>query len=85
VLVATERRATTALFAASVAHDINNVLTVANAHVARLGEETLSEDQHKRSSVAMTKTLGDLTALSKRLLAIESRCRSLPPRAETSD
>jgi len=68
-LVAGERRALAGVFAASVAHDINNVLTVASAHVERLAPEAPAE-RRPRSYDAVRSALADLGALAQRLVAL---------------
>jgi two-component system sensor histidine kinase HydH len=69
-LLAKDRRALTGLFAASVAHDINNVLVVANAHLAELGPSATPE-RRERSHEALREALTHLAALSKRLVTLE--------------
>jgi two-component system sensor histidine kinase HydH len=69
-LLVQDRRALTGLFAASIAHDINNVLVVANHHFAELGPGV--DAQHRSSALeALREALAHLAALSKRLVALE--------------
>jgi signal transduction histidine kinase len=69
-LVAADRRALAGLFCASVAHDINNVLTVANAHVEQLGPQATPE-RRGPAFEAVRGALADLGALAKRMVALE--------------
>ena len=69
-LLAADRRALAGVFCAAVAHDINNVLTVASAQVEHLGAQAAPE---RRSAAleAVRGALGQLTALAKRMVALE--------------
>ena len=69
-LLAQDRRALTGLFAASIAHDINNVLVVANSHLADVALGIAAE---RRSAAleALREAHAHLAALSKRLVALE--------------
>ena len=69
-LLAADRRALTGLFCASVAHDINNILTVANAHVEQLGPQGAPE-RRDRALAAVRGALADLGGLAKRMVALE--------------
>jgi signal transduction histidine kinase len=69
-LLAADRRALTGLFCASVAHDINNILTVANAHVEHLGPQG-APDRRDRALEAVRGALADLGGLTKRMVALE--------------
>jgi two-component system sensor histidine kinase HydH len=69
-LLAKDRRALAGLFAASIAHDVNNVLLVANAHVDELGVGQTPE-RRTRALEGLRESLAHLAALSKRLVALE--------------
>jgi two-component system sensor histidine kinase HydH len=69
-LVAKDRRSLAGLFAASIAHDINNILIVANAHLDQTGPAAAAE-RSGPSREALRESLAHLAALSKRLMALE--------------
>lgn len=69
-LLAADRRALAGLFSASVAHDINNVLTVANAHVEQLGPQAPPERRGPALD-ALRGALTNLGGLAKRMVALE--------------
>jgi signal transduction histidine kinase len=69
-LVAQDRRSLAGLFAASIAHDINNILIVANAHLDQVGP-TASPERSGPAHEALRESLAHLAALSKRLMALE--------------
>lgn len=68
-LVASEGRAMAGIFASSIAHDINNVLTVAIGYVELL-KPVLVDAGRADAAQAVTKALDDLGVLSKRLTTI---------------
>ena len=69
-LLAQDRRSLAGLFAASIAHDINNILIVANAHLDQLGP-TAAPERSAPAQEALRESLAHLAALSKRLMALE--------------
>jgi signal transduction histidine kinase len=69
-LLASDRRALAGVFASAVAHDINNVLTVANAYLAQLAPEAPPE-RRARSLEVVRRAFADLAALAKRLVSLE--------------
>jgi signal transduction histidine kinase len=69
-LLAADRRALAGLFAAAVAHDVNNVLSVANAHVQQLATE-LAPERRASALEALRAALASLAALAKRMVALE--------------
>ena len=69
-LVAQDRRSLAGLFAASIAHDINNILMVANAHLDQTGPTAVPE-RWGPAHEALRELLAHLAALSKRLMALE--------------
>jgi two-component system sensor histidine kinase HydH len=69
-LVAKDRRSLAGLFAASIAHDINNILIVANAHLDQTGPTAVPE-RWGTAHEALRESLAHLAALSKRLMALE--------------
>jgi two-component system sensor histidine kinase HydH len=69
-LVAQDRRCLTGLFAASIAHDINNILLVSNAHLDQTGP-TAAPERRAPAHEALRESLAHLAALSKRLMALE--------------
>lgn len=76
-LVAQDRRSLAGLFAASIAHDINNILLVANAHLDQTGPTTVPE-RRGPAHEALRESLAHLAALSKRLMAFERGYSSEP-------
>jgi len=70
VLVASEHRALAGLFAASVAHDINNVLMVARGSAELLAEPLAGMETKKNAADAMQRAFVDLAALSQRLMTL---------------
>jgi two-component system sensor histidine kinase HydH len=69
-LVVADRRALAGLFCASVAHDINNVLTVANGQLEQLGPHGAPE-RRGPALEAVRGALGNLAALVKRLVSLQ--------------
>jgi two-component system sensor histidine kinase HydH len=76
-LVAQDRRSLAGLFAASIAHDINNILIVANAHLDQTAPSAAPE-RSAASREALRESLAHLAALSKRLMALERGYSSEP-------
>lgn len=69
-LVASEHRALTGLFVASVAHDINNVLTVARGSADLLAEPQAGIKTKEKAAEEMQRAFVDLAALSQRLMTL---------------
>ena len=69
-LVAQDRRSLAGLFAASIAHDINNILVVANAHLDQTGP-TAVPGHWSPAHEKLGESLAHLAALSKRLMTLE--------------
>jgi two-component system sensor histidine kinase HydH len=69
-LIASEHRALTGLFVASVAHDINNVLTVARVSAEMLAEPLAGMESKEKAADGIERALVDLTALSQRLMTL---------------
>lgn len=67
-LIASEHRALAGLFAASVSHDINNVLTVARGSADLLAAPQAGIETKKHAADAMQRAFIDLAALSQRLM-----------------
>ncbi len=72
-LVAAERQAVAGVFAASVAHDINNVLTVMDAGVHLIAEDDLDGDQRGELERQLESAVADLAVLSRRLSEVGRR------------
>jgi two-component system sensor histidine kinase HydH len=69
-LMRAERRALVGTFASSIAHDMNNILTIAGT-----GLEELSEQPHSRAKTALLadqvqQALDQMTALARRMLTL---------------
>ncbi len=69
-LVASEHRALAGLFAASVAHDINNVMMVARGNAELLAEPLAGAETKQKAADAMRRAFIDLAALSQRLMTL---------------
>lgn len=69
-LVTAERRALAGVFASSIAHDMNNILTVAGANAAELADATSSPAARAATAEQLDQALRDLSVLTRRLLAI---------------
>jgi len=69
-LVASEHRALAGLFAASVAHDINNVMMVARGNAELLAEPLAGVETKQKAADAMRRAFIDLAALSQRLMTL---------------
>jgi len=69
-LVAAEHRALSGLFAASVAHDINNVAMVARGSAELLVRPTAGDETRKTAGDALTESFLRLSALSQRLMTL---------------
>jgi len=69
-LVASEHRALAGLFAASVAHDINNVMMVARGNAELLAEPLAGAETKQNAAEAMRRAFIDLAALSQRLMTL---------------
>jgi two-component system sensor histidine kinase HydH len=69
-LIASEHRALAGLFAASVAHDINNLLTVARGNAEMLALPGTGTETRVRASDAMQRAFVELSALSQRLVTL---------------
>jgi two-component system sensor histidine kinase HydH len=69
-LVASEHRALAGLFAASVAHDINNVLMVARGNAELLAQPLAGMETKQNAADAMRRAFVELAALSQRLMTL---------------
>jgi signal transduction histidine kinase len=69
-LIASEHRSLAGLFAASVAHDINNVLSVASGNAELLAAPAARAETKENAADAMTQAFVDLSALSLRLMSL---------------
>ncbi|MFN8177733.1 MAG: HAMP domain-containing sensor histidine kinase [bacterium] len=69
-LVAWERRAAAATFAASAAHDINNVLTVAGGHVHRIAGAQALGPREKESTKRLESAILEISKLADDLLRL---------------
>jgi len=69
-LVTSEHRALAGLFAASVAHDINNVLMVARGNAELLAEPLAGAETKQNAAEAMRRAFVELAALSQRLMTL---------------
>ncbi len=67
-LIEAERRAVAGVFASSIGHDINNILTVLGFYADTLKEAQASAPQVKEASESLGKSLEDLGELAERLL-----------------
>jgi two-component system sensor histidine kinase HydH len=70
-LVAVDRQAMAGLFAGTVAHDIGNMLTVATTALERLEDPTSPDSDRRNALVEVTRTLDDLSRLSRKLLLVQ--------------
>lgn len=68
MLVDVDQRALAGLFAGSIAHDINNLLTVAQCQLGQLSEQ--SSGHEERSFKALEESLSEIAKLSLRLAKI---------------
>jgi len=69
-ILVSEHRALAGLFAASVAHDINNVMMVARGNAELLTEPMAGADTRQRAAEAMRRAFVELAALSQRLMTL---------------
>jgi two-component system sensor histidine kinase HydH len=70
-LLESERRAMVGIFAASIAHDIANILIVARGNL-RMMEDDLRNEREKSDAVAtLRRSLEELKVLTRRLVSIE--------------
>jgi two-component system sensor histidine kinase HydH len=69
-LVAWERRSAAATFAASAAHDINNVLTVAGGHVHRIAGASALGPREKESTKRLESAILEISKLADDLLRL---------------
>jgi signal transduction histidine kinase len=69
-LITSEHRALAGLFAASVAHDINNVLAVARGSVEIIAAPAADVIAKERAADAQERAFVDLAALSQRLMTL---------------
>jgi two-component system sensor histidine kinase HydH len=69
-LVASEHRALAGLFAASVAHDINNVMMVARGNAELLAEPLAGGETKQKAADAMRRAFVELAELSQRLMTL---------------
>lgn len=69
-LIGSEHRSLAGSFAASVAHDINNVLAVASGNAELLAAPAGRAETKENAADAMTQEFVDLSALSHRLMAL---------------
>ena len=75
-LVTSDHRSLAGLFAASVAHDINNLAMVARGNAELLASPTAGTDTKRQAAEAMGRAFADLAALSQRLMTLG---REKPP------
>lgn len=69
-LLKAERRALAGVFAASIAHDMNNILTLVGAGVGELADPGTAGAPRALAAVQVEKAVQDLTGLARRLLTI---------------
>ncbi len=69
LLIAAERKALAATFASSVAHDMNNILTIAGYGVSSLANP-ISPEQRKDMAVLTEKALRQMSLLASRLMKL---------------
>ena len=69
-LVASEHRSLAGLFAASVAHDINNLLILARGNAELLAGPATGTETNRQAAEAMDKAFVSLAALSQRLMSL---------------
>lgn len=69
-LMESERRATAGFMASSVAHDINNVLTVLDAHASELSELCGSQGKYAEAATGLSRGIQELHDLAKGLIDI---------------
>jgi len=69
-LIASEHRALSGLFAASVAHDFNNLATVARGSAELLAQPALSAELRDRAAASLQDAFNKLSALSQRLMTL---------------
>ena len=72
-LLAAERRATAGLFAASVAHDLNNVLLITEYAIGELNNSQGLSPHQVRLTHELEKANEELVALSRRLVMLSGR------------
>jgi two-component system sensor histidine kinase HydH len=71
-LMESERRAMVGLFAASIAHDIANILVVARGSLGFLEEDLAPGDGKSGAIATLRRALEELKVLTRRLVAIEN-------------
>jgi signal transduction histidine kinase len=69
-VVASEHRSLAGLFAASVAHDINNLLSVARGNAELLAMPAARAETKQQAAQAMERAFVDLAVLSQRLMTL---------------
>lgn len=69
-LMQAERRALAGVFAASIAHDMNNTLTLVGAEVTELTDPATVGPRRDLAADQLDKALRDLAALARRLMSI---------------
>lgn len=70
LLLDSERRATAALFASAVAHDIRNILMSCEYHIREIGEKAADRPEIRKTVDEMLQSSSQLTALATRLMNI---------------
>ena len=69
-LVASEHRSLAGLFAASVAHDINNLLTLARGNAELIASSKAGPEAKQRAAESMESAFASLGTLSQRLMTL---------------
>ncbi len=70
-LLESERRAMVGIFAASIAHDIANILVVARGNLRLLDDELRNEHEKVEAKATLRHSLEELKVLTRRLVSIE--------------
>lgn len=70
-LLESERRAMVGIFAASIAHDIANILVVARGSLRFIEDDPRNEREKSDAMVTLRRSLEELKVLTRRLVSIE--------------
>ena len=70
-LLEAERRAMVGIFAASIAHDIANILVVARGSVRTMEDDLRNERERSDATATLRRSLEELKVLTRRLVSIE--------------
>ncbi len=70
-LLESERRAMVGIFAASIAHDIANILVVARGSLRLVEDDLRNESEKSDAMVTLRRSLEELKVLTRRLVSIE--------------